>query len=413
MTTQTLATPEVFIHAEGNGSVVVASEPVRLNLGAGGTHLLGFANVDRKEGSEVYPLPHADGSVSEIVASHVLEHFSHRDVFGVLSHWVEKLKPGGKIRLAVPDFEAVAKDYLAGKPVNVQGYTMGSHSDDNDFHGTIFDRESLTEAMITAGLERIGPWKSDLAGCSSMPYSLNLQGFKPSGPEQKVRGVSACVTTPRFGPLMHPHCSEKAFHALGIKANSGCSCYWSQNLSNQIEDAIAEPSCEFVLTLDFDTVYAAADVLELYRLLRACPDVDAVFPLQSKRGCEQVLFSLPGQNGKPKTGVTELDLTRHLLPANTGHFGLTLFRADSLRRFPRPGMVPQPNPEGKWRDGQVDADIDFWRRFKAAGFRYCLAPQVVVGHLEEVITWPGKDLKPFHQRPAEYDQQGIPAEVAR
>lgn len=387
--------------------------PRRLNLGAGMVHLSGFEEWDRKAGREVYPLDVPDGSVEEILASHILEHFSHREVSLVLQDWVAKLRPGGKILLAVPDFEDVSRRYLAGEPVNVQGYVMGGHNDADDRHGCIFDREGLTELMIQCGLERIGPWESKLPGCSSGPHSLNLQGFKPSGPERSLSGVRACLSTPRFGPLMHPRCAEKAFAQLKIRATSGQSCFWHQKISNLMEEAIADPTCEYVLTLDFDTVFCASDVLELYRLLRACPEADAVFAMQSKRGCEQVLFSLARADGRVRTAVAAADLTRHLLPANTGHFGLTLFRASSLRRFPRPWMVPEPNAEGRWEDGHRDADIDFWRRFKAAGFRPYLAPRVVVGHLEEVVKWPGRDLVPVYQTTADYDDHGIPAAVAR
>lgn len=391
-----------------------AKSPLRLNLGAGGTHLAGFTDVDRKIGSEVYPLSCPDNSVEEIVASHVLEHFSHRVTGEVLAHWVAKLKPGGKIRLAVPDFEEIARLYLAGAPVNAQGYVMGGHDDENDRHGCLFDREALTELMIAVGLERIGPWEYDTFGCAAGKHSLNLQGFKPIGPETRLENVRACMSVPRFGPLMHPRCAERAFYSLRIQASSGQSCFWHQKLSGLMEEAIADPTCEFVLTMDFDTVFCSADVLELYRLLRARPDVDAVFPLQSKRGCQESLFSLSGKEpGKVRAVVTEADLSRHLLPANTGHFGLTMFRAESLRRFPRPWMVPEPNPEGRWENGQRDADIDFWRRFKAAGFLVCLAPRIVVGHLEEVVKWPGKDLRPVYQTTADYEEIGIPAAVQR
>jgi hypothetical protein len=386
---------------------------VRLNLGAGPTSVPGFENVDRQTGQEVYPLDVPDGSVDEILASHVLEHFGHQEVFTVLQHWVEKLSPGGKIRIAVPDFERVAREYLDGQPINVQGYVMGGHVDDNDWHGAIFDRESLAEMMIAAGLERIGPWASDVPGCSQLPISLNLQGFKPSGPERTLQNVRACMSVPRYGPLMHPRCVEKAFYQLKIRLDSRQSCYWHQQLSILMEEAIADPSCEFVLTMDFDTVFCAADVLELYRLLKACPEADAIFPLQAKRGCETALFTMTDRNGRLRDSINAADLYRNLLPANTGHFGLTMFRADSLRNFPRPWMVPEPNFAGRWDNGQIDADIDFWRRFKAAGLRCYLAPRVVVGHLEEIIKWPGVDLKPVYQTTADYGEAGIPADVVR
>ncbi len=392
----------------------LVESPLRLNLGGGQFKLDGFTTVDRKVGTEVYPLTYPDDSVEEIVASHILEHFGHREVRSVLTDWVRALKPGGKIRIAVPDFEEVAGLYLKGAPVNVQGYVMGGHNDSDDRHGCIFDRESLLEEMVSVGLERIGPWDAQATGCAAGPHSLNLQGFKPAGPERKLTGVRAVMSVPRFGPLMHPRCAERAFFQLGIEARSTSSCYWAQQISNCIEDAVAHPDCDFVLTMDFDTVFGASDVLELYRLLKACPDVDAVIPFQSKRSCEDVLFSIPGRTpGTVRASVTESDLGMNLLPANTGHFGLTLFRADSLRKFPRPWMVPQPNAQGLWRDGHVDADIDFWKRFRAAGFKACLAPKVVVGHLEEVVSWPGKDLKKVYQTVAEYDADGIPAEVQR
>lgn len=400
-------------HARPAPTLPAVPAAVRLNLGSGPVHVAGFESWDRKTGREAYPLPHADGTVEEILASHVLEHFSWREAGTVLADWVRVLKPGGRIRLAVPDFEAVARHYLAGEQLNVQGYVMGGHCDADDRHGTIFDRETLTELMVHAGLERVGDWESDIEGASRLPWSLNLQGFKPCGPEKQLVGVRACLSTPRFGPLLHPRCAERAFMQLGIDGESGQSCFWHQKICNLMEAAIAHADCQYVLTLDFDTVFCAGDVLELYRLLRACPEVDAVFPIQSKRNCEDVLFSLTDSEGNYRSIVTEADLGRNLLPANTGHFGLTLFRADSLRRFPRPWMVPVPNAEGRWSDGNVDADIDFWRRFKAAGFHAALAPRVAVGHIEEVVKWPGRDLKPVYQQSADYEEQGIPAAVRR
>jgi len=390
------------------------TQPLRLNLGGGGTHLAGFTVYDRKQGKEVYPLDVPDNSVEEIVASHVLEHFGHREVSTVLEHWVSKLKPGGRIQLAVPDFELVARLYLEGAPVNVQGFVMGGHGDKDDHHGTIFDREALTELMLAVGLERIGGWTSEAFGCATGEYSLNLQGFKPVSPMKMVVGVRAVMSVPRFGPLMHPRCAERAFLQLGIQGKNTQSCFWAQQISNLMEEAIADPECRYVLTMDFDTVFGTTDILELYRLLEAVPEADAVIPLQSKRGNKDVLMSLAGREpGTVRTAISAADLERQLLPANTGHFGLTLFRADSLRRFPRPWMVPEPNKEGMWNGGHRDADIDFWKRFRAAGFKPFLAPRVVVGHLEEVIKWPGKDLKPVFQTTTDYEEFGIPAEVAR
>ena len=80
-------------------------DSVRLNLGSGRTPIPGWTNVDIKAGGSAYPLTqYADGSVDEIRASHILEHFSHHEVALVLREWVRVLKRGGKLYIAVPDF---------------------------------------------------------------------------------------------------------------------------------------------------------------------------------------------------------------------------------------------------------------------------------------------------------------------
>ena len=60
--------------------------PLRLNLGAGRVRIDGWTPIDRQFGSEAYPLKdYADGSVDEIRASHLLEHFPFAEVPRVLA----------------------------------------------------------------------------------------------------------------------------------------------------------------------------------------------------------------------------------------------------------------------------------------------------------------------------------------
>src|SRR4051812_8339039 len=99
----------------------------KLNLGAGSKPLAGYSNIDAKNkrgtvDTTIYPLPHVDGSVDEIRASHVLEHFSHREIGNVLADWVRALKPGGVLKIAVPDLKFIAERYLAGAEMPVQQY---------------------------------------------------------------------------------------------------------------------------------------------------------------------------------------------------------------------------------------------------------------------------------------------------
>jgi len=70
---------------------------IKLNIGAGSTVIEGFTPIDRKLGSEAYPLPFPDGSVSEIRASHILEHFTFGEAQKAMAEWSRVLKPGGTL----------------------------------------------------------------------------------------------------------------------------------------------------------------------------------------------------------------------------------------------------------------------------------------------------------------------------
>ena len=102
--------------------------------------LEGWDNLDIKQGRAVYPLDMLDASVDEIRASHVLEHFPRAQAMAVLREWVRVLKPGGLLRVAVPDFGVIAEAYVAGEALDTEGYVMGGQVDRHDFHHALYDR---------------------------------------------------------------------------------------------------------------------------------------------------------------------------------------------------------------------------------------------------------------------------------
>jgi SAM-dependent methyltransferase len=57
-------------------------------------------------------LPHSNNSVDHIYCSHVLEHLSFEDARKVLKECHRVLKPGGCIRIVIPDLKVFAKKYL-------------------------------------------------------------------------------------------------------------------------------------------------------------------------------------------------------------------------------------------------------------------------------------------------------------
>jgi predicted SAM-dependent methyltransferase len=108
---------------------------VKLDLGAGPLAHAGFVAVDiEATGTDlgIFPWDLADNSVSEILASHVLEHFDRHTGRAFLSECWRILQPGGVLRLAVPDFDVFADCIVSGDWRPVAGYKW---TDANHFFG--------------------------------------------------------------------------------------------------------------------------------------------------------------------------------------------------------------------------------------------------------------------------------------
>lgn len=134
-----------------------------------------------------------------IYACHVLEHFGRKQIPDVLNEWYRVLLPGGILRLAVPDFEAIVKVCQEEKFLDgyngLMGLLCGGQRHSFDYHNMIFDRELLTRYLRKAGFREIRKWdwrKTEHADFDDysqayLPHmdkgkgilmSLNLEGVK-------------------------------------------------------------------------------------------------------------------------------------------------------------------------------------------------------------------------------------------
>ncbi|MBF0522627.1 MAG: methyltransferase domain-containing protein [Candidatus Omnitrophica bacterium] len=92
---------------------------LKLNLGCGTNKLDGWVNIDAVKDCNPdlvhdisQPLPYQDGTVDEILAIDLLEHFDKYMRYGVFYEWVRVLKVGGKIHLQVPNFPKIVWRYF-------------------------------------------------------------------------------------------------------------------------------------------------------------------------------------------------------------------------------------------------------------------------------------------------------------
>ena len=134
-----------------------------------------------------------DASVTEIYASHVVEHLGYQRELGTaLGEFNRVLVPGGMLRVSVPDLPTLCRLYLdpqrdSNARFMVMRMMYGGQIDDGDFHYV-----GLNEEMMGAYLERAGFSEirrvADLGlfnDASRMtfygePISLNVVARKPS-----------------------------------------------------------------------------------------------------------------------------------------------------------------------------------------------------------------------------------------
>jgi predicted SAM-dependent methyltransferase len=133
---------------------------MKLHLGCGKRFIPGFIHVDAVDYPHVDHVTTidnlsfiADDSVALIYNCHVLEHFKRRDVDRVLREWRRILKPGGILRISVPDFAALAEVYRrTGQLELVMGALFGRQDYLYNIHYNVFDFASLQNALTQAGL---------------------------------------------------------------------------------------------------------------------------------------------------------------------------------------------------------------------------------------------------------------------
>ena len=98
------------------------SPGVRLHVGCGSVNFSRYVNIDLPpshhvvglgSGADMYAdvrnLPFHNGSVAEIQAHHIFEHFNRPAALKLLIHWYELLESGGSIVIATPNLPKAAK----------------------------------------------------------------------------------------------------------------------------------------------------------------------------------------------------------------------------------------------------------------------------------------------------------------
>ena len=108
-------------------------------------------------------LPFADQSVSCIYSSHTFEHFSWAESLAVAKECFRVLRPGGVLRVVVPDLQLIAREYLRDSDAMAShrfvdrlllGHTIHDLFHRGAHHSQMFDESSLIALLRQGGFEQ-------------------------------------------------------------------------------------------------------------------------------------------------------------------------------------------------------------------------------------------------------------------
>lgn len=146
---------------------------VKINMGCGKRNFgKSWIHIDGGDfphlhSHNIKKLPFKKNSVDLIYSSHVLEYFDRIEVLNVLKEWGRVLKPGGILRVAVPDFQVMTSLYGRGLMRSSRAsmyrlrYFLGplygkmSMGKKTIYHKTVYDFDDLRDVLSECGFENI------------------------------------------------------------------------------------------------------------------------------------------------------------------------------------------------------------------------------------------------------------------
>lgn len=150
---------------------------VKLNVGCGTDYKKGWINIDNNSDNNIKrldlnwdllkPLPIPSNSADYVFSEHFFEHFNIEDAQMIMRDLMRVLKPGGVMRIAMPDLKWVVNNYLH-TPINKDPVIKNFGFDfvktraewmNMSFrwwgHQWLYDWEELERRIKDAGFEKI------------------------------------------------------------------------------------------------------------------------------------------------------------------------------------------------------------------------------------------------------------------
>jgi predicted SAM-dependent methyltransferase len=174
--------------------IIGKSDTVKLNVGCGTDYKKGWVNIDNNSDNNIEkldlnwdlrnPLPFKEGDVDFIFNEHFFEHLTVEEGQVAMKDLMRVLKPGGVMRIAMPDLEWVVDNYLhldikkdkTLKTFKLDFVKTKAERLNMSFrwwgHQWLYDWEELVRRINEAGFDKV---KRCRWGKSSHPDLRNLE----------------------------------------------------------------------------------------------------------------------------------------------------------------------------------------------------------------------------------------------
>ena len=105
---------------------------------------------------DLFNLPFDNNSVSYILASDIIEHFTKPDLKKLLKEWSRVLKKGGIIKVRTPNLNWICEEYSKTKDAEFISYHIfGGQDYETNFHYIILDRKWLKTMLQNVDIKEI------------------------------------------------------------------------------------------------------------------------------------------------------------------------------------------------------------------------------------------------------------------
>lgn len=135
---------------------------------------------------DIFHLPVEDNYCELLYACHLIAYFDREEIKPLLKEWYRILKPGGILRIATPDWDAISS---LDEPLLGPLYGRMESAGKLIYHKTIWTSMQLSTALIDAGFKEVDWYDHNntehasvddhaAAYCHGQLISLNVEAIK-------------------------------------------------------------------------------------------------------------------------------------------------------------------------------------------------------------------------------------------